>query len=150
MRQIASGEHHTIALTTGGDVFSCGRPTYGRLGRADAAVRSDEPDHVPKRVDGFGGEPVAFVAAGVAVSGAVTKGGAMYVWGYGDTGQLGKGDDDTDEALPMRLTAKRAFPATGGIALSLGGQHAAWLAASTKGEADNDSPPDRKARRLSA
>eukprot|EP00854_Cymbomonas_tetramitiformis_P033295 gene33295-42645_t len=30
--QIASGEHHTLALTKNGAVLAFGRPTYGRLG----------------------------------------------------------------------------------------------------------------------
>ena len=146
MSTLASGEHHTLALTHGGDVYSCGRPTYGRLGRADADVASDEPSHEPKRVEGFG-EPVASIAAGLAVSGAITKSGLMFVWGYGTTGQLGKGDDD-DEALPLRLKPTRSFPASGGIAVSLGGQHAAWLAAPAH-DVDEGVRPD-KARRTEA
>jgi len=31
--QLACGEHHTVCLTSGGAVLSCGRAAYGRLGR---------------------------------------------------------------------------------------------------------------------
>jgi len=125
VQSISSGEHHTLVLAADGVVYSCGRPTYGRLGRPDAAVRLDEPEHEPKRVE-FG-EPIAFINAGFAVSAAVAESGALYVWGYGDTGQLGKGADDAHEIVPFRLPTSRSFPEAGGISVSLGGQHAAWL-----------------------
>ena len=143
---ISAGEHHTLALTPSG-VFSFGRSTYGRLGRADADPGSDEPHHEPKRLGGFDGETVVAVAAGVAVSAAVTSSGSMFVWGYGDTAMLGKGDDDSDEVLPMRLKGTRNFPAKGGIAVSLGGQHAAWLAAAPGDIADAHGKGE-KARRV--
>lgn len=146
-RSISSGEHHTLVLAAGGVVYSCGRPTYGRLGRQDAAVSSDEPEHEPKRVE-FG-EPIAFVAAGVAVSAAVAEGGALYVWGYGDTGQLGKGADDTDEIVPLRLPSSRGFPAAGGLSVSLGGQHAAWLI-SRSHDTEEGARPDKKGRKDAA
>jgi hypothetical protein len=79
-------------------------------------------------VDGFD-SPVVCMAAGVATSAAVTTSGAMYVWGYGGTAMLGKGDDDLDELVPHRLAASKHFSAAGGISVTLGGQHAAWLAA---------------------
>ncbi len=62
------------------------------------------------------------------MSAAVTASGVMYAWGYGDTDMLGKGNDDSDEPVPRQLNPSKHFPATGGIAVSLGGHHAAWLA----------------------
>ena len=40
----------------------------------------------------FGGEQVVFVAAGGYRTVAVTAGGRLYTWGYGEDGQLGHGD----------------------------------------------------------
>ncbi len=87
-----------------------------------------------------------FVAAGVAVSAAVTASGAMYAWGYGDTSILGKGDDTGDENAPRRLMASKHFPAAGGIAVSLGGQHAAWLAAPPADALAAEAPAEKMRR----
>ena len=48
----------------------------------------------PKPVDGLEGVEVAGAAAGLAVSGAFSKEGAAWLWGFGTSNQLGKGDDD--------------------------------------------------------
>lgn len=95
---------------------------------------------------GFGEDPVVSIAAGIAVSAAVTASGAMYAWGYGETSMLGK-DDDADEVTPCALTAAKRFPATGGIAVALGGQHAAWLAAAPPDAIDTEAPA-KKLHRL--
>jgi hypothetical protein len=105
------------------------------------------PPYTTKPVPGFrDDDPVVGMAAGDAVSAAVTASGAMYAWGSGDgPPMLGKGDDGDDDNAPRRLTASARFAAAGGIAVSLGGQHAAWLAAA----AAEDAPqaPAAKMRR---
>jgi regulator of chromosome condensation len=53
---IEGGEHHTLALTADGQVLSFGRPTYGRLGRKNVDVSSDEPYDVPEVVAGIDGK----------------------------------------------------------------------------------------------
>ena len=58
----------------------------------------------------------------------MTRSGACYSWGYGDTSMLGKSGDQ-DEATPFKLAATHQFPASGGFSVSVGGQHMAWLAA---------------------
>ena len=105
---ITGGEHHTLALLRGGVAWSLGRPTYGRLGRAgaDVAVLSDEPVEVPGQVDGFDG-PVVQLAAGIAVSGAVTQSGAVYVWGFNGCNQLARGGDESDVLVPTRGACSR-------------------------------------------
>jgi regulator of chromosome condensation len=48
VKALASGEHHTLALTDDGVVLSFGRPTYGRLGRPGVNVEGDEAEHDPQ------------------------------------------------------------------------------------------------------
>jgi regulator of chromosome condensation len=125
---ITGGEHHALAVTERGDLLSFGRIFAGRLGRADVDATVDGAVFEPRAVTGFDGA-VKTASAGLAVSAAITATGSMYAWGFGDTSQLGKGSDDSDEVLPYRLKPTRRFPATGGIAVAMGGQHGLWLAA---------------------
>ncbi len=50
MTAIASGAHHTLALATRprAELLAFGRPTYGRLGRADVNVERDDAVHDPQ------------------------------------------------------------------------------------------------------
>ena len=70
------------------------------------AVLSDEPVEVPGQVDGFDG-PVVQLAAGIAVSGAVTQSGAVYVWGFNGCNQLARGGDESDVLVPTRGACSR-------------------------------------------
>ncbi len=56
---IISGQHHTLALTAQGKLFSCGRPTYGRLGRLGVNVNSDDAEHEPRVRSWRRGSPAA-------------------------------------------------------------------------------------------
>ena len=130
---VAGGEHHALYLSRAGRLFAAGRPTYGRLGRADVDAASDAFVADLRPVDGLPdpagpGGRVTAAAAGLATSGCTTADGAAFFWGYGTMNQLGKRDDE-DEPLPRRMApapkALRGRPVT---QLSFGGQHAALLA----------------------
>jgi hypothetical protein len=58
------GQHHTLFLTRDGALLSCGRPTYGRLGRAGVDTASDEAMAEPAAVD-LGAATIAGLAAGM-------------------------------------------------------------------------------------
>ncbi|XP_072190174.1 probable E3 ubiquitin-protein ligase HERC4 [Excalfactoria chinensis] len=83
--QIACGDHHSMALTRGGNLFTWGRNTHGQLG-----VGSQDPFiSKPRLVKGLKGIPLAQIAAGGAHSVVVSLSGAVYSWGKNDCGQLG-------------------------------------------------------------
>ncbi|KAK9820428.1 hypothetical protein WJX72_010230 [[Myrmecia] bisecta] len=124
---IRCGQHHTLALTKDGRLLAFGRPTYGRLGRQAANVSSDEAVPEPAPVDGLDGVKVAGMAAGLAVSGCVSEAGDAYCWGFGDSHQLGKGDDDADEVVPRRIAETKRFSNRRVLQLEFGGQHAVLL-----------------------
>jgi len=126
VKSISGGEHHTLALTQKGKLLAFGRPTYGRLGRSDVEATKDAFVSEPNFVDGISGR-VESMGTGMAVSGAVTSEGDVYVWGYGTVGQLGKGDDEEDEVLPYHLKTKRLEKSDVQM-VSFGGQHAALVA----------------------
>lgn len=126
---VRSGQHHTLVLTRQGRLLSFGRPTYGRLGQRDADVAADAACPEPKPVDGLGDVEVAGAAAGLAVSGAVSAAGAAWLWGFGTSNQLGKGDDDEDEVVPRKLAETKKFSGQKVLQLEFGGQHAGLLCA---------------------
>lgn len=101
---VRSGQHHTLVLAEGGSLLSFGRPTYGRLGQKDAEVSADAACPEPKAVDGLEGVQVAGAAAGLAVSGCFSEAGDGWLWGFGTSNQLGKGDDDEGEHKACALS----------------------------------------------
>ena len=121
-------ETHTCMLTKTGQVYTFGRCAYGRLGQMGIDPKDDEPKPVPGRVHGLDDKTVMSVAAGGMGNGAcITDEGEAYVWGYGDVGQLGRGDDQADAATSERLKPTKAMAGKQFSAVSFGGQHAAVL-----------------------
>ena len=78
------GEHHphTLILTVGGQVYSCGDGYKGKLGLGDQQGR-DTPCLVP------GLQGVIQVVAGGIHSVALDKEGEVHTWGCGSDGRLG-------------------------------------------------------------
>ena len=128
--KICPGQHHTMFLTESKTLISCGRPTYGRLGQKAADVASDTPCPDIKPVDGLEGVEVSGAAAGLAVSGCFDQHGSAYLWGFGTSNQLAKGDDDDDEIVPRKVAATKRFQGQKVIQCEFGGQHAAFLCTS--------------------
>ena len=91
-------------------------------------TQSDEPYEVPTAVQGLDG-PAVSVEAGVSVTAAVMASGAVFVWGIGDTCQLGKGGgDEADELNPVRMKPNKHFSGNTAKQVSFGGQHAVMIA----------------------
>lgn len=137
------GEAHTVMLTAKGKVLTCGRSAYGRLGLASIDPSDDEPHSALCEVTGIAGRAVA-VTAGSSTTGCVTDSGEAFVWGYGDLGQLGRGDDQSDAMTPEKINPTKSMGGKRVAALSFGGQHAALLALpSTTGQSG---PAAKRAR----
>lgn len=124
---VRSGQHHTLVVTKEGKLLSFGRPTYGRLGQRNAEVSADAACPEVRPVDGLEGVTVAGAAAGLAVSGCFSEEGAAYMWGFGTSNQLGKGDDDEDEVVPKKLAETKKFTGVKVAQLEIGGQHVGML-----------------------
>lgn len=86
--QVACGEHHSLILTAGGNIFGCGSNSEGQLG---VATQSPPHHNEPLLVAGPGSSHIedAFVvvAAGARHSVALTDQGQCAVWGWSLHGQ---------------------------------------------------------------
>lgn len=85
---ISAAGHHTMAVTTAGELWSWGWGDDGQLGLGDFG----QERLVPTRVGGKGGflsEPVRMACCGDTFSMAVTTTGLLWSWGDNDSGQLG-------------------------------------------------------------
>ena len=103
-------------------MHALGRKEYGRLGVGEGG----EDCLVPTQVPGLAAARCLEVAAGTAVSYAVTEDGDCLAWGMGTNGQLGTGgEDDLEEPAKMR---SKALACRAVFAASSGGQHTVLIA----------------------
>ena len=120
MSMVAAGVDHSVALSSGGQVFTWGRAKNGCLGVTENSVVRRifgeaheiviENKFVPtlvarssvERNEWFGGGHAVMVAAGGYHTVVVIEGGRPWVWGKGSCGQLGLGDRD-DFYAPQEL-----------------------------------------------
>ncbi|KAK3282328.1 hypothetical protein CYMTET_9929 [Cymbomonas tetramitiformis] len=101
---VACGQFHSAVLTEAGQVFTWGCGESGQLGQVplnkygEQLPRAPDPvynkvvlpdEWLPRRVQALSGAIVTQVACGARHTSAVTKKGALYVWGFGMYGQLG-------------------------------------------------------------
>jgi len=97
---IAAGGRHSCALMAG-KVLCWGANERGQLGVGDAEARS-----VPTPV--VGDLSFTQIAAGLAHTCGVTRGGEAYCWGNDDKGQLGDATF-TSRSAPVRVAGSQSF-----------------------------------------
>ena len=117
---VASGQHHTVVCCHG-DVLTCGRNEYGRLG---LGPDSEEPA-TPTLIQSLKGVKITSVEAGGSCSFAITATGDLYSWGMGTNLQLGSGEED-DVWTPAKVSGKK-IENRKILSVSAGGQHTALL-----------------------
>jgi regulator of chromosome condensation len=118
-KTISGGQHHTLALSTNGTVYSIGRKDYGRLGQGNVNGIAD----APLLNEVILPEKCSLISAGTAVSFAASVDGSIYSWGI-NTSQLGQGEMEHDVVVPKKITTKLGKFC---VQLSAGGQHSILL-----------------------
>jgi len=98
-RSVAAGSLHSLILTREGAVWSCGAGWEGPLGHGNELTLS-----VPACLSALAAVPIEVIAAGHAHSLAISRGGALYSWGWGRFGQLGHGGRESVHT-PRRVEA---------------------------------------------
>ncbi|XP_062430207.1 E3 ISG15--protein ligase HERC5-like [Rhea pennata] len=117
--QIACGDHHSMALSRGGELFTWGQNAHGQLGVGGQVTCAAEP----QLVEGLKGIALAQIAAGGAHSLVVSLSGAVYSWGKNDSGQLGLGHTQ-DRDCPSYIGALHHWKT---VFISCGADHTAVL-----------------------
>ena len=94
---VACGSQHTLAVTAGGRVYSCGLNHAGQLGHGNTTS-----SQVFTLVDAahFEGASIVMAACGSDHSVAATAEGDVFTWGAGWFGCLGHNDQQHRLALP--------------------------------------------------
>ena len=88
--QVSAGTAHTACITEEGVLYTWGGGSHGRLGHG-----SENSAEVPTLVQGaLLGATVMQVSAGNRCTACIAEDGALYTWGYGDGGMLGRGNED--------------------------------------------------------
>lgn len=83
--KVAHGVYHTLALTSGGQVWAWGLNDHGQLGDGTTTQRT-----TPVLVGGFGGRKIVDLGAGWDYSVAVADDGSVWTWGTAEHGMLGQ------------------------------------------------------------
>ncbi|KAJ3088184.1 hypothetical protein HK102_009358 [Quaeritorhiza haematococci] len=119
LSQISGGNHHTLFLTTNGEVYACGRNDEGQLGIGAVTASTNDVDamaiedpqaaplrcmNLPTRVSAGGLESACIVkvACGTDHSLAIGSEGELFSWGWGDEFMLGTGRRRT-ERCPVKI-----------------------------------------------
>jgi len=124
----AAGSHHSVLLSSSGEVFTCGHALKGALGDG---ITSAIYMIYPVAVDTTGvlsGKVVTQIAAGYRMAMALTSDAEVYTWGYNSHGQLGDGTT-TDRTSPVAVDMSGALSGKAITAISAGIDVSAVLAA---------------------
>ncbi len=148
---MAGGSQHTVALLADGGVLAWGRGDSGQLGLGrppSAAAGSASSSSIAVAGSAFRPRQVALPEAAVSItantccSAALSRGGTLFTWGYGESGALGNGGGG-DENAPFQVNTSPT-PFGGGaawagrkgedlegcrvVAAGMGGQHLVLVA----------------------
>ena len=90
-----------VFTTNSNQVYSFGKNNYGQLGDGTTV---DAYKSSPVNITSNFGQTVKKVFAGDYYYGALTEDGHVYMWGYGEEGNLGTGNSN-NQATPIDITA---------------------------------------------
>lgn len=122
-KDISPSTHHTIALNNNGLVFAIGRKDYGRLGLGSSCT---EDKNILSEVMKLNDQNCTYISTGLSTSFAISAKRQLYVWGAGNDGMLGTGNEE-DCLEPVTIQSQQLSNRQV-LKVSGGGQHTALLA----------------------
>ncbi|OII78366.1 regulator of chromosome condensation family protein [Cryptosporidium andersoni] len=132
IRRVACGYWHTLCCDYSGNCFTWGRGDYGQLGTG-AICNMYEPVGIISLnnvVDVYGGElySACIIATGITRSKDLDtiNSGDLWIWGDGDFGKLGLGDDINGKCIAAPRYLNLGYPI---VKVSLGTVHTLALTA---------------------
>ncbi|KAI4884475.1 hypothetical protein NFI96_014103 [Prochilodus magdalenae] len=117
--QVVCGDHHCMALTHDGQLFTWGQNSNGQLGLGKDGLNFPSPQPLKSLC----GVPLAQISAGGDHSFALSLSGAVFGWGRNSAGQLGLGDTE-DRYTP---TCVNSLSLKKTVFISCGEEHTATL-----------------------
>lgn len=126
VKALAAGGAHSLALTSGGQVYTWGSNNHGQLGTSNQIQNST----LASKVKGANGQDtLSSVTAIAAATGgdhnlALKADGTVWSWGNNSKGQLGNGNT-TDQYTPVQVGGVNSQA----IAVAAGGSHSLILKA---------------------
>ncbi|XP_067680604.1 uncharacterized protein [Haliotis asinina] len=126
---VSCGHNYTLAWTENGRAFSWGCGRHGVLGHG-----TEEDSPTPKEIASLSVKGIAFMDAGYAHCGAVTKDGAVYMFGKGADGALGLGEKTLSNKLVPALVNSLSGVDVAEVSCSVGEHHGHTLAVTRDGQ----------------
>ncbi|CAI2178557.1 13459_t:CDS:2 [Funneliformis geosporum] len=128
VEEFAVGQHHTLARTQDGRVYSFGRTDYGQLGLGDNVLPESKDTKgrlvTPTVIPGL--NSIKFIGAGDNFSMAIKLDNKIYAWGFGNNYVLGNKKED-DATSPFLIPDSGEFDSKDIVRISCGSSHALFL-----------------------
>ena len=131
---ITCGQVHTMALDSTGAIYTWGYNEYGQIGNNTTSTVVYQK--TPLKINGYGSitnsTVIVAIACGYQHTMALDSTGAIYTWGYNNTGQLGNGTTTTANNSPAKVNGNGAsgnqiFGSTVIVAIACGYYHSMAL-----------------------
>ncbi|CAH1786323.1 unnamed protein product, partial [Owenia fusiformis] len=113
---VIAGSHHSGFLTNTGQVWIWGCNKYGQCARDLDVCKVQSPCAVPQGF--FNNEKIVLLKGGWTHMLAVTESGAVYSWGRGDYGQLGRPCNAKCDPRPQKIVGLQNL-----VTLCCGSEH---------------------------
>ena len=101
---MACGSHHSLVLTSEGEVFSWGQNNCGQIGTGTTTNQSTPKKIVYGHASKCSHAVAIKIACGQTSSMLVLDSGEVFGWGYNGNGQLGLGNN-INQLSPCRVSA---------------------------------------------
>lgn len=101
---VACGSHHSVVLTSEGEVFAWGQNNCGQIGSGTTTNQSTPKKIIYTHASKFPSALAVKVACGQTSTMMVLDSGELFGWGYNGNGQLGIGNN-INQLSPCRVSA---------------------------------------------